>query len=148
VRGVFTALASALVVALSIGYLVTPSATGYALSVKEDNSLHVARGSEVLYGKATTMQGRPEVGLRIAVSGKVGHRAYCVTLVSGRDGTYRRQVQLPAGVYTVTVVEPWSWHHRPHSVSERIRLRPGHAYRIDVHQTRRGLFTFLPVSSY
>jgi hypothetical protein len=137
------------IVALGAAYVLVPTGTALAVQVSADRTTPVSPGREVLYGNATDVGGKPIAGVEIAVEADHGRRRDRVAeLHSGLDGTFRREVTLPAGEYTLTVEEPSHGRGRSEGAHVRVYISPGHAYRVSVKERRHGGFAFIPVSSY
>ncbi len=150
VRNGLIAFASALALLAGALYVVMPTHVALAVTVSVEHRADAPGGIEVLYGYATDVGGKPMQGVRIAADSDArdGGRNR-VMLVSGRDGTYRRQVKLAAGTYVLTVDGPGLGHRSGDDTADiRVLIEPGNAYRISVRQLRRGAFSFLPVISY
>jgi hypothetical protein len=149
VRNALVAGTSGFVVLSSAVYVAAPTKLALAVETSSDHAFNPRGASEVLYGRATDLRGGGVFGVRIDVTASHddGNRPR-VVLVSGPDGTFRQQVHLNPGVYTLSVSDAIGRHHDLERVEKNIRLQRGQTYRIDVEIRRHGVFAFLPVSSY
>lgn len=138
-----TAVVSALAVMAAVAYLVAPAKVALAVEVATASSVHVPANKILLYGKASDYRRRPLANIRISVS-KPGQTT--TTLVSGRDGTFRKMTALKAGRYVLTVSRRSSGKTR--TARSGIRFARGRAYRITVRLVRSGGLTMLPIRAY
>jgi hypothetical protein len=154
-RNIIVACTSAGVLLTGALYLVAPSNDAWAVSVHVRPRAHHSsghrnqRGTEVLYGKATDSNGNGVSGVTLLVlDDNHNSRHPLATIVSETDGTYRQTLTLREGKYVLAVVSGNGHHRKAHGTTKTLRLSDGNTYQTSVHLQRRGLFFFLPISSY
>lgn len=138
-----TALMSALAVLAAVAYLVAPAKVALAVEVAVASSVRVPANRVLIYGSASDSRRRPLANIRISVRKP---RQTTVTLVSGRDGTFRKMTALKAGRYVLTVSRRSSGKTR--TARATITFARGRAYRITVRLVRTGGLTMLPIRAY
>jgi hypothetical protein len=142
-----TALVSVGVVAAGCAYVATPTKSVLAMSFRSMATAKVSPHTEVIYAKAVTAAGQPISHVQITL-GRVhhGHFSQITSVDTGAKGTARTVVALPPGPYVIKVSLRKG--HVTITATAPVRLSPGHAYDLTIHQRHSGVLIVIPVRSY
>lgn len=141
VRKVAASAVSLSVVAAATLYLIAPSSASVAMNVGQVG--RVQPKTEVVFGKVSNLAGHPVTHAKVLVLKDT--RVVAQFSTSAR-GLYRGVVRLATGRYDIEMIVPLG--HQVVRGERSVLLQSGRAYRASGHLTTRGIFSFLPVSSY
>ena len=144
-------VATSLAVTAGLGVaVIAPTTVAFA---NTSSTSSIVGRSDVFYGKVT-LDGKALNHARVVLYHFVGGyqpRNLRVDSIffSGRNGTYRRALNLRPGRYyeQISYRESNGRVRISHPVRQ-LNVTPGHAYRTDARATHRGVFTFFPAGSY